>query len=102
VTESQGPVSDHGEMDHMLRRRRRRAIRSLLALALVVLVVAFVVQNSQLVTVHFWFFTHKVHLIWLILACLVAGTVLGYMLGVPERRAMRRRRKAEKAARRSK
>ncbi len=72
----------------------------LVTLALVVLVVAFVVQNSQLVTVHFWFFTHKVHLIWLVLACLVAGTVLGYVLGVPGRRAMRRRRKDEKAARR--
>jgi len=101
VTESQEPVSGHAEMDHVLRRRRRRAIRGVLVLAVVVLVVAFVVQNSQLVTVHFWFFTHKVHLIWLVLACLVAGTVLGYMLGVPERRAMRRRRKAERAARRS-
>jgi hypothetical protein len=30
----------------------------------------------------------------------VAGIVLGYLLGVPERRARRRRKKAEKAARR--
>jgi len=102
VTESHGPVPDHAEMNNMLRRRRRRAVRGLVTLALVALVVAFVVQNSQLVTVHFWFFTHKVHLIWLVLACLVAGTVLGYVLGVPERRAMRRRRKDEKAARRPK
>jgi len=102
VTESQGPVPEHAEMDHVLRQRRRRAARGVLILALVVIVVAFVVQNSQLVTVHFWFFTHKVHLIWLVLSCLVAGTVLGYILGVPERRARRRRRKAEKAARRAK
>ena len=100
MTESQEPVSGHAEMDHVLRRRRRRAIRGVLVLALVVLVVAFVVQNSQLVTVHFWFFTHKARLIWVVLTCLVAGVVFGYVLGVPERRKMRRRRKAEKAARR--
>jgi uncharacterized integral membrane protein len=87
-------------MDHVLRRRRRRALRGVGILALIVLVVAFVIQNSQLVTVHFWFFTHKAHLIWVIIACLVAGIVLGYGLGVPERRKVRQRRKAEKEARR--
>jgi uncharacterized integral membrane protein len=100
VTDVPGVSTDHEEMDHVLRRRRRRALRGLLYMALVVLVVAFVIQNSQLVTVHFWFFTHKAHLIWVVLACLAAGTVLGYALGVPERRARRRRKKAEKAARR--
>jgi uncharacterized integral membrane protein len=100
VTELPGPVSEHGEMDHVLRRRRRRAIRGLLVLALIVLVFAFVIQNSQLVTVHFWFFTHKARLIWVVLTCLAGGIVFGYLLGVPERRKMRRRRKAEKAARR--
>ena len=100
MTDVPGVSTDHEEMDHVLRRRRRRALRGLLYMALVVLVVAFVIQNSQLVTVHFWFFTHKAHLIWVVLACLAAGTVLGYALGVPERRARRRRKKAEKAARR--
>ncbi len=88
------------EIDHVLRRRRRRAIRGILDDRLVVLVFAFVIQNSQLVTVHFWFFTHRARLIWVVLSCLVAGIVFGYVLGVPERRKMRRRRKAEKAARR--
>jgi len=100
VTELPGPAPEHEEIDHVLRRRRRRAIRGILALALIVLVVAFVIQNSQLVTVHFWFFTHRARLIWVVLSCLVAGIVFGYVLGVPERRKMRRRRKAEKAARR--
>ncbi len=94
------PRPDHAEMDEVLRRRRRRALRGLVYMALIGLVVAFVIQNSQLVIVHFWFFTHKAHLIWVVLACLAAGTVLGYLVGVPERRARRRRRKAEKAARR--
>ena len=100
MTELPSPESEHGEMDHVLRRRRRRAIRGLLVLALIVLVFAFVIQNSQLVTVHFWFVTHKARLIWVVLTCLVGGIVFGYLLGVPERRKMRRRRKAEKAARR--
>ncbi len=100
MTELPGPAPDHGEMDHVLRRRRRRALRGVGILVLIVLVVAFVVQNSQRVTVHFWFFTRHVHLIWVIIACLVIGIVLGYALGVPERRKMRQRRKAEKQARR--
>jgi uncharacterized integral membrane protein len=100
VTDVPGLPDDHEESDRLLRWRRRRALRGLLYMALVALVVAFVIQNSQLVTVHFWFFTHKAHLIWVVLACLAAGTVLGYALGVPERRARRRRKKAEKAARR--
>ncbi|HEY5026689.1 MAG TPA: LapA family protein [Acidimicrobiales bacterium] len=106
MTELAGEVPEpgqfeHGEMDHVLRRRRRRAMRGLLILALIVLVFAFVIQNSQLVTVHFWFFTHRARLIWVVLSCLVAGIVFGYLLGVPERRKMRRRRKAEKAPRRA-
>ncbi|HXQ90151.1 MAG TPA: LapA family protein [Acidimicrobiales bacterium] len=101
MTEIPDVGPDHDEMDHVMRRRRRRAIRGLLALALVVIVVVFVIQNSQRVPVHFWFFTHRAPLIWVILACLAAGTAFGYVLGVPDRRARRRRRKAERAARRS-
>jgi uncharacterized integral membrane protein len=101
VTDLPGSMSEHDELDHVLRRRRRRAIRGILAVFLIVVVVAFVIQNSQRVTVHFWFFTHKARLIWVVLACLVAGIVFGYILGIPERRKMRRRRKAEKAARQS-
>jgi uncharacterized integral membrane protein len=98
MTEMPGPAPDHQELDHVLRRRRRRAIRGILIIALIVLVVAFVVQNSQLVPVHFWFWTHRARLIWVIISCLVAGIAFGYILGVPERRKMRRRRKAEREA----
>ena len=77
MTEMPGPASEHREMDHVLRRRRRRAIRGLLILALIVLVFAFVIQNSQRVTVHFWFFTHKARLIWVVLTCLVVRHRVG-------------------------
>ncbi len=98
MSDAEGLRPDHREMDHVMRRRRRRALRGITTIVLIVLVVAFVIQNSQLVTVHFWFVTHKAHLIWVVLSCLVAGIVFGYVLGVPERRKMRRRRKAEKEA----
>ena len=81
VSDTEGLRPDHREMDHVMRRRRRRAMRGITTIVLVVLVVAFVIQNSQLVTVHFWFVTHKAHLIWVVLACLVAGIVVGLHLG---------------------
>ena len=101
MSDQPGPRSDHQDIDNVISRRRRRAIRGLLVVVVVVLVVAFVIQNSQRVTVHFWFFTHKARLIWVVLSCLAAGVVFGYLAGVPGRRALRRRKKAEKAARRS-
>jgi uncharacterized integral membrane protein len=99
VTDLPGSMPEHDELDHVLRRRRRRAIRGILAVFLIVVVVSFVIQNSQRVTVHFWFFTHKARLIWIVLACLVAGMVFGYLRGIPGRRKIRRRRKAESSAR---
>jgi uncharacterized integral membrane protein len=101
VSDPPGSRPDHQEIDHVISRRRRRAIRGLFVVVVVVLVVAFVIQNSQRVTVHFWFFTHKARLIWVVLSCLAAGIVFGYVLGIPGRRAIRRRKKAEKAAHRS-
>lgn len=101
MSEQPGPRPEHQEIDHVISRRRRRAIRGLFVVVVVVLMVAFVIQNSQRVTVHFWFFTHKARLIWVVLSCLAAGIVFGYVAGIPGRRAMRRRKKAEKAARRS-
>ena len=80
LTGAGAPITD--EMDHVMRRRRRRAVRGIAASSsLIVLVVAFVIQNSQLVTVHFWFVTHKARLIWVVLACLVAGIVFGLRPG---------------------
>lgn len=73
------------------RNRGRRRARMFVGLAVVVLAVVFVVQNSQKVTVRWWFVTAHVRLIWVIGACLVVAGVFGYVLG---RGRSRRRRKA--------
>jgi uncharacterized integral membrane protein len=99
MTEVPGPRPDHEEMERLARRRRRRAIRGIIYIFLTVVVVAFVIQNSQRVPVHFWFWTREARLIWVVLACLVAGVVFGYVLGGPDRKARRREHQAEKAAR---
>ncbi|HXQ43018.1 MAG TPA: LapA family protein [Acidimicrobiales bacterium] len=72
-----------------VRRRRPLNPRAVGVLVVVAAVVVFVVQNSQTVTVRFWFVTSHVRLIWIIAACLVVAGVSGFVVG---RRVRRRRR----------
>lgn len=44
-------------------------------------VAAFVVQNSQDVSVHFWFFSRHPPLIFVVLGCLIIGGLVGYVMG---------------------
>ncbi len=44
-------------------------------------VAAFVVQNSQNVSVHFWFFSRHEPLIFVVLGCIIIGGLLGYVAG---------------------
>ena len=60
-------------------------------LALAGLVAAFVVQNSQNVVVHFWFFSKVEPLIFVVIGCLLIGGLAGYVAG--RRRVTRRARK---------
>jgi uncharacterized integral membrane protein len=60
-------------------------------IALAGLVAAFVVQNSQNVAVHFWFFSKPEPLIFIVIGCLVIGGLVGYVSG--RRRVSRRARK---------
>ena len=59
------------------------------------LVAAFVVQNSQNVVVHLWFFSRREPLIFVVIGCLVIGGLLGYVAG--RRRVARRARKGRGA-----
>jgi uncharacterized integral membrane protein len=55
-------------------------------------VVVLVVQNSQRVTIRFWFITGHVRLIWVIVVCLVVAGAVGFVAGRRGRRRRRRRR----------
>jgi uncharacterized integral membrane protein len=88
-------VSDLSRAGHDAERvavRRRRLIRTAVAAVILVLLVAFIVQNSQSVKVHFWFWGANPELIWVILGCLVIGGVIGYFIARPPRWARRRQK----------
>ncbi len=55
--------------------------------------VAFVLENSKSVHLHFVFATANVSLVWLILLSLAVGFVVGILLSQLERRRWRRRAK---------
>jgi uncharacterized integral membrane protein len=78
---------------HVDERRKFYATVVVLAL-LIAYAVAFVLENSAAVSVHFVFGTAHVSLIWLILLSLAVGLVGGILLVYLERR--RRRRRAHK------
>jgi uncharacterized integral membrane protein len=86
------PVAPSGQPGPA-RRRRGHPARAVGVLAVVAVIVVFVVQNSQRVTVRLWFVTGHVRLIWLIAGCLVVAGVLGFLLGRGGRRRTRRRSK---------
>ncbi|HLX88974.1 MAG TPA: LapA family protein [Acidimicrobiales bacterium] len=78
-------AEDEGQLEEARRRRIARAVGAVVAL---VVAVSFVVENAQPVKVRFWFFTAHPRLIYVVVACLVAGTVAGLIIG----RKVRRRR----------
>lgn len=82
------------------RERRVRVAKALLALVVVVLLIVFVIQNSQTVKVDFVFVSVEGPLIWTIVVSALLGTILGYLVGRPSRRA-RRARKPETPSRRA-
>lgn len=74
-------------------RRRKRLLQAAGLVAAVIVAVAFVVENSQPVKVRFWFVSAHPRLIWVVIACLVAGALFGLVLGRQSRRRARRRRR---------
>jgi uncharacterized integral membrane protein len=85
-----GPVED---LEHR-RRRRRQLARAVGLLVAGAAVAVFVIQNSQAVKVRFWFVTSRPRLIWVILACLAVGLVMGVLAARSRMRARRRRHEA--------
>jgi uncharacterized integral membrane protein len=74
------------------RRLNPRAARTLGVVVVAGAVVVLVVQNSQRVTIRFWFITGHVRLIWVIVVCLVVAGAVGFVAGRRGRRRRRRRR----------
>lgn len=68
--------------------RQRRQLRRLAALVSLALVVfLFIMQNRDEVSVSFVLFTAETRLIWVMVLCLAAGGIAGYLLaGILRRR----------------
>jgi uncharacterized integral membrane protein len=76
--------------DRPARHRNPARARIVALVVIAVIAVVLVFQNSQHVTVRFWFITGHVRLIWLIVVSLVVGGVFGFVAG---HRGGRRRRR---------
>lgn len=68
----------------------RLYIRWILLALVVAYVIAFIIENSNHVHVHFVFHTTKVSLIWVVLLSLALGAICGILLSQLERRRRRR------------
>jgi uncharacterized integral membrane protein len=79
-------VPGHPGDDAARARRRRRLLRTGGIAVVGVLVLIFVLDNAQSVQVRFWGVHSHPRLIWLIVACLLIGGVVGYLIGRPGRR----------------
>ncbi len=77
------------------RHRRRNLARLVVSLVLVALLVAFVLGNSQTVSVSFVFTTTSVPLIWVLLVTAVLGAVADRLVIVVQDRRRARRARAQ-------
>ena len=73
-------------------RRRPAPARVVAAAVIVGAIVILVFQNSQKVTLRFWFITGHVRLIWVIVVSAVVGGAFGLLLSGRGLRRRRRRR----------
>ena len=68
----------------------------LIALAVVIAyAIAFIIENSKHVSVHFIFTTTRVSIVWLVLLCLALGAVGGMLISQLDRRRRARSRNPE-------
>jgi uncharacterized integral membrane protein len=72
------------------REQRGAALKIGIGLFLLIVFVLFIIQNSGRVPVDFVFFTKRIRLIWVFLACALLGASVTWLVGRPRRRAMRR------------
>jgi uncharacterized integral membrane protein len=73
-----------------------QVVRLVGLLALCAVIAVFVIQNSQDVTVKFWFLTRHPPLIFVFIGCLVVGGLVGYIAGRRRGESRLRRRLRKK------
>ena len=84
-----GAPPRRGRDDLDERQVRRIALVGVLVLAVILLII-FIVQNSDSVSVSFVFFSARISLIWVIFLSAVAGAVIALVVGRLLRRRLRR------------
>jgi uncharacterized integral membrane protein len=88
------PQEDRGREPAQERRldreQRGAALKVGIGLFLLIIFILFIIQNSGRVPVDFVFFTRRIRLIWVFLACALIGSVVTWLVGRPRRRAMKR------------
>jgi uncharacterized integral membrane protein len=67
------------------RARQRRLAKAIVVVVIAILLLIFVLKNSQPVEVNFVFDTAHPRLIWVMIACILLGGIVGYLLGRPGR-----------------
>ncbi|HEX4244084.1 MAG TPA: LapA family protein [Acidimicrobiales bacterium] len=73
------------------KRQRKDIVRIVAALVIVIVLVAFVVKNSEKVTVSFVFFSANVRLIWVLVVTAILGALADRLLLWRRRKARRDR-----------
>jgi uncharacterized integral membrane protein len=93
------------QLQQMEARQRERLLKTAQLTIIAIIFIAFVVQNSQPVNVHFLLFSLDIRLIWVIFGCGVLGGAAGFLIGRPDKslRALlpRKEKKAHSAAARN-
>jgi uncharacterized integral membrane protein len=79
----------------MRNRETRDNVRIVLAVVIVGLLIAFVIANSEKVSIHFLIFTSQVRLIWVLVVTALLGAMADRLLVI--RRARMRREEARRA-----
>jgi uncharacterized integral membrane protein len=94
-----GPDADRkADQEHLRdlqRARQGRVVKVLVAVAIVVVLIIFITQNSQPVPVDFVFIDRRPRLIWVMVACVLLGGLVGYLIGRPGKQVRLHRRRDE-------
>jgi uncharacterized integral membrane protein len=87
--------ADQEHLRDLQRARQGRVVKVLVAAAIVIVLIVFITQNSQPVPVDFVFLDRRPRLIWVMVACVLLGGLVGYLIGRPGKQVRLHRRRDE-------